>query len=95
MTNEELKKLYRLRDKAVRVISKDKKIRAVAIKNTNAVKLAQIKHHLAFVPAFLLARHLTAASMLASFLKGEERITIESMGDGPCFTYFRRSFASW
>ena len=68
--NEETKKLIehiRLRDRVVRAISKDGKFRISAIKNTKSAVEAQKRHNLSYLPAFLLARALAAASMMSSF----------------------------
>lgn len=58
-SNEEIKKELRLRDRVIRVLAKDKQIRAIAVKNTVAVKTAQKNHELGFVPATLLAKMLS------------------------------------
>ncbi|PKL80216.1 MAG: Hsp33 family molecular chaperone HslO [Ignavibacteriae bacterium HGW-Ignavibacteriae-4] len=81
-SNEEIKREIRLRDRVIRVLAKDKQIRAIAIKNTVAVKTAQNNHQLGFVPATLLAKLLSAASMIASTLKGEERVVLEMNSNG-------------
>ena len=81
-SNEEIKKEIRLRDRVIRVLAKDKQIRAIAIKNTVAAQTAQRNHELGFVPATLLAKLLSATSMVASTLKGEERVTLETNSDG-------------
>ncbi len=81
-SNEEIKKELRLRDRVIRVLAKDKQIRAIAIKNTVAVQTAQKNHDLGFVPATLLAKLLSATSMVASTLKGEERVVLETNSDG-------------
>lgn len=81
-SNEEIKKELRLRDRVIRVLAKDKQIRAIAVKNTVAVKTAQKNHELGFVPATLLAKMLSAASLIASTLKGEERVVLETNSDG-------------
>ncbi|MFP4545148.1 MAG: Hsp33 family molecular chaperone HslO [Candidatus Kapaibacterium sp.] len=80
---EELKKQYQLRDRAVRILTKNGKYRAVAVKNTATAREAQERHNLGQIPAFLLARTLSAASLIASFLKGEERVIVEAEGAGP------------
>jgi molecular chaperone Hsp33 len=72
----------KLRDRVVRVLSDDGKFRAACIKNTNSAKTAQKRHNLPYPAAFLLSRALAAASMMSSFLKGEERITLEFEGNG-------------
>jgi len=81
-TKEEILEEFKTRDRVVKVISKDGKFRAVMVKNTKAARTAQEKHDLHFLPAFLMARALSAASLLSSFLKGEERIVIEANGTG-------------
>ncbi len=82
MNIENLKKQFQERDRAVRVLSEDGMFRCVAIKSTGIAKSAQAKHELPLVPAFYLAKLLTASSLLSAFLKGEERvsITLESSG---------------
>jgi len=79
---EQLKKNLKLRDRVVKAISKDGFFRIVAIKNTQSAKDAQTKHNLDYMPAFLLARTMSAASMYAALMKGEERIDIELFGEG-------------
>lgn len=88
MTNEELKQLYKNRDRVIRVLSKDGKIRAAAIKNTQTAKTAQEKHELDYISASILARALSSASLLATFLKGEERVIVEAEGSGPLARVF-------
>lgn len=78
-----LKKEFQLRDRVVRVLSEDGYFRAVAVKNTTTAKTFQEKHHLDRLTSFLLARALSAATMMSSFLKGEERIILEFEGAGP------------
>lgn len=81
-SNEEIKKELKLRDRVVRVLAKDKQIRAIAIKNTQAAIAAQKNHNLGFVPATLLAKLLASASMIASTMKGEERVSLEINSNG-------------
>ena len=80
--SEKLIKEFKNRDRVIKVLSKDGKFRITAIKNTNTALTAQKKHNLPYPAAFLLARALSAASLMASFLKGEERVTIEIEGKG-------------
>jgi len=79
---EELKKKFEQRDRVIRIVSKNAAFRAVAIRNTLAVQTAQKMHNLEHIPAFLLARTMTAASMISAFLKGEERVIIEINSEG-------------
>ncbi len=85
-TIAELKRQFRERDRVIRVLTLDGAFRAVAIKNTGVAQTAQQRHGLEPVGARLLAQALASASLLASFLKGEERIVIEAHGDGPIGT---------
>lgn len=88
MSAEELKELLKKRDRVISVLSTDGKFRASIIKNTFSVQTAQQKHKLPTIPAFLLARQLAASSMMAIFLKGEERVILEADGTGPIFKVF-------
>lgn len=83
INQEELKKQLIHRDRVIRILSKDGNFRGVAIKNSQTARTAQERHGLDFLPSFLLSRALSSASMVASFLKGEERVKIELMGNGP------------
>ncbi len=83
MDKAQLEKLYRERDRAVRVLSKNGKFRAVAIKNSISALTAQKRHNLPYLAAFMMARTMSAASCLAMFLKGDERIVVEAEGNGP------------
>lgn len=83
MDHTSLKNKFKQRDRVIRFVSKNGKFRISMIKATNICRTAQDKHELHFVAASLLSRQLMAASLLSSFLKGEERITIESESDGP------------
>ncbi|MDX9789710.1 MAG: Hsp33 family molecular chaperone HslO [Candidatus Kapaibacterium sp.] len=82
MNKDEIKRNIRLRDRAVRVLSKNGAFRAVCVKNTLAAQTAQKNHELNSISAALLARALAAASLSAALLKGEERIAIDIDGDG-------------
>lgn len=88
MNKEELTSLYKLRDRSVRVLSKDGHFRAVCVKNSTAARTAQNNHQLTHYQAALLGRALSSASLLSSFLKGEERIIIELEGNGPVSKVF-------
>lgn len=68
--------------RVISVLTEDGKFRISAIQNTNVAKTAQERHHLPPVPAILLARVLSSASLLAVFLKGEERVIVNAIGDG-------------
>lgn len=82
-TIEELKDNYKNRDKIIGILSQNQHFRAAFIRNTNAAKIAQKNHKLTAVPSSFLARAMMGASMIANFLKGEERAIIELLGKGP------------
>ena len=79
---EELKKKFKQRDRVVSVLSKTGNIRTVIVRNTNTIIDAQKNHNLSYIPAFFLAKTLTAATMMSIFLKGEERVIVDFSGDG-------------
>jgi molecular chaperone Hsp33 len=85
---DDLKKKLQTRDRTVRVLSKDGNFRVACVKNSNAARTAQVKHDLYYFPATFLAKALSGASLLASFLKGEERVTLEIDAQGPITKIF-------
>lgn len=80
--NEDVKKLWSQRDRVTRVITKDGSFRAALIHNPTTTRTAQLKHGLDPIGSLVLARMLTGASLLASYLKGEERVILTAEGDG-------------
>jgi molecular chaperone Hsp33 len=80
--NDELKQQYRERDRVVRAVAVDGSFRAAAIRTSATARQAQQRHKADPGGALILGRALTAAGLLASFLKGEERIIIDAAGDG-------------
>ncbi|MDZ4746810.1 MAG: Hsp33 family molecular chaperone HslO [bacterium] len=80
---DEMKKRWTERDRVTKCITKDGMFRAACIHNVTCVRTAQERHALEPLRALMLARGLTSASLMASFLKGEERIAIDMTGDGP------------
>lgn len=77
-----VKKLWAHRDRVTRAITKDGTFRAAVIQNTTTVQTAQRSHGLDPMASMVLARTLTGAALMASFLKGEERIVLSLEGDG-------------
>ena len=80
--NEDVKKLWSQRDRVTRVMTKDGTFRAALIHNPKTVRTAQERHGLDPVSSLILARMITGASLLASYLKGEERVILTAEGDG-------------
>jgi len=82
MGDETAKKRWTERDRVTKCITQDGMFRAACIHNVQCVRTAQERHSLEPLRALMLARGLTSASLMASFLKGEERVTIDMSGDG-------------
>jgi molecular chaperone Hsp33 len=82
MTEEELKRKYKGRDRFISVLSKNGSFRTVLVKNTMTVRTAQNNHNLDNIGSYYLAKTLTASTMISAFLKGEERIIIEINANG-------------
>ncbi len=70
------------KDRVISVMSINGNFRVSAIKNTNTALEAQKRHNLPEIPALLLARAFSAASLLAVFLTGEERVIIDAIAEG-------------
>ncbi len=66
-----------------RYISLDGTFRVVVCLNTAAVAEAITRHRLVGLAAVALGRTMTAAQLLATLTKGEERVTLQVVGDGP------------
>lgn len=58
-------------------------LRVLCARTTDLVEEARVRHKLWPVPAAALGRALTGAALLAAGLKGEERIQLNFVGDGP------------
>ncbi len=71
------------RDRLLRAIGKNGHFRISVIKTTEIVRTAREKHGLSLLTSVLLGRALTGALLLASNLKGEERIQLRMEGNGP------------
>jgi molecular chaperone Hsp33 len=82
MTIEEKKQALKNRDRIMRIMTDNGHFRASLIRNTQTAQTAQENHKLSGIPASFLARTLSGASLIASFLKGEERAILELMGNG-------------
>ena len=82
MEIDNLKQQYKKRDRLISAMSKDGLFRIAFLINTKTAAIAQEKHHLDYISASLLARQLSASSLMVSFMKGEERIIIQSEGNG-------------
>ena len=77
------KKEFEFKDRLIKGISKDGHFKISVIKTTDLVKEAQKRHGLSLLNTVILGRALTATMLMASELKGEERIRLRMEGDGP------------
>jgi molecular chaperone Hsp33 len=81
-STEHIKEKLRNRDRLIRVMTNNQHFRATLIKNTTTALTAQQNHKLSGIAAIYLARALSGASLIASFLKGEERAIVEIQSSG-------------
>jgi molecular chaperone Hsp33 len=77
------KEAFLHRDRLVRGITSDGFFRITVVKSSQVVRDAQSKHGLGPLAAAILGQTLTGALLMASTLKGEERLTIRFEGNGP------------
>lgn len=71
------------KDRLIKGISTDGNLKISVVKTTDVVKTAREKHDLSLLNTVLLGRALTGTLLMASELKGEERIKLRIEGDGP------------
>ena len=71
------------RGRLVRTLAGNGQIAAIACITTGIVEEARRRHDLYPTAAAALGRLLTAAALLASTLKGQERVMLQVVGDGP------------
>ncbi|HYW35615.1 MAG TPA: Hsp33 family molecular chaperone HslO [Balneolaceae bacterium] len=77
------KKKFKNKDRLIKGISKDNSLKISVVKATDVIKKAKDNHHLSLLNTVLLGRTLIGAMLMASELKGEERIRLRLEGDGP------------
>lgn len=77
------KKDFIHKDRLIKGISTGGDIKISVVKTTDVVKTARRKHGLSLLNTVLLGRALTATMLMASELKGEERIQMRLEGKGP------------
>lgn len=71
------------KDRLIKGISKEGHLKISVVKTTDVVKSARDKHDLSMLNTVLLGRALTGTMLMASELKGEERIKMRIEGKGP------------
>ncbi|MEQ8524020.1 Hsp33 family molecular chaperone HslO [Gracilimonas sp.] len=74
---------YNFKDRLIKGITTDGHFKISVVKTTEVVKTARENHQLSLLNTVILGRALTATMLLASELKGEERIQLRMDGDGP------------
>lgn len=71
------------KDRLIKGITTDGHFKIAVVKTTDVVKTAQKRHGLSLLNTVLLGRALTGTVLMASELKGEERVRLRIDGDGP------------
>ncbi|AXI99803.1 molecular chaperone Hsp33 [Cyclonatronum proteinivorum] len=74
---------FLIKDRIIKGITNDGHFRISVIKTTEVVQLAAQKHELSLLNKVVLGRALTGTMLLASSLKGEERLRLRMEGKGP------------
>ncbi|PWN05804.1 Hsp33 family molecular chaperone HslO [Rhodohalobacter mucosus] len=78
-----LKEEFKFKDRLIKGIHPGGQFKISVVKTTDVVQAAKENHHLSLLNTVILGRTLTAAMLLASELKGEERIQVRLDGNGP------------
>ncbi len=74
---------FKNKDRLIKGISKNGHLKISVVKTTDVVKRAKQKHNLSLLNTVLLGRALTGTMLMASELKGEERIKLRIECKGP------------
>lgn len=77
------KQQFKFNDRLIKGIEAEGRFKISVVKTTDVVQTAKENHGLSMLNTVLLGRTLTAAMLLASELKGEERIKVQMEGSGP------------
>ena len=70
-------------DYMIRVLTKNKQIRALAVRSTNLVEKARQTHETTPVATAALGRALSAVSMMVALEKSGKKVGLRIIGDGP------------
>lgn len=81
-TISEQKKAFLTKDRLIRGITEDGYLQIAVVKTTEVVKEATRRHGLSLLGTVMLGRALTGGMLLASNLKGEERVVLRMEGNG-------------
>lgn len=74
---------YNFKDRLIKGITSDGHFKISVVKTTEVVKTAKDNHQLSLLNTVILGKALTGTMLLASELKGEERIQLRMDGNGP------------
>ncbi len=74
---------YNFKDRLIKGITTDGHFKISVVKTTEVVKTARENHQLSMLNTVVLGKALTATMLLASELKGEERVQLRMDGNGP------------
>lgn len=77
------KKDFQHKDRIIKGITTDGHLKISVVKTTDVVKEAKQRHELSLLTTVLLGRALTGTMLMASELKGEERVQLRFEGEGP------------
>lgn len=79
LTREE----FEHRDRLIKGLTVDGHFKISVVKTSDVVETARRKHGLSLLNTVLLGRALTGTMLMASELKGEERVQLRAEGEGP------------
>ena len=74
---------FQFKDRLIKGITEDGHFRVAVVKTTDVIKEARDRHGLSLLGTVILGKAMTAAMLLASELKKEERIQLRMDGNGP------------
>ena len=74
---------FEFKDRLIKGITTDGHFKISVVKTSDMVKEAKERHGLSLLNTVILGRALTATMLLASELKGEERVRLRMEGNGP------------
>lgn len=77
------KETFLFKDRILKAVTSDSSFKISVVKTTDVVAEARQRHHLSLLNTVILGRALTGVMLLASELKGEERVQLRIEGDGP------------
>ncbi len=77
------RKKFETKDRIIKGVTNNGEFKITVVKATDVIKTAQKRHELSFLNTLLLGRTMMGTMLMASNLKGEERIQVQIEGNGP------------